>query len=130
MSASTRKTKADLEILLRQTEDKLSEYITVCRQHEHEIHELRKDLNHEMDVSERLQDLNIALKGKIKEMSRVAKVRVHPSSMEVLQRLIDEKTVAINTLREALHLAIRLIPEDRYRRMHIPGLQKIYNEVF
>lgn len=122
--------KASLLLALKQAENKLAEYIDTVRKLEEEVSDLRNELIHEMEVSEKLQDLNIELKGKIKEMQRVAKVRVHPSSMEALQRLIDEKCQAVNTLRETLKLAISLIPEDRYRRMHLAGLKKIYNEVF
>jgi len=122
--------KANLLAALRAAENKLADYVDLCRKLQDEIHEMRKDLNHEMGVSEKLNDLNIELKGKIKEMNRLAKVRVHPSSMEALQRALDEKCVAVNTLREALKLAIRLVPEDRYRRMHLPGLRKIYKILF
>lgn len=122
--------RASLIVALRQAENKLTEYIDTCRKLEGEIADLRNDLDNEMGVSEKLLDLNIELKGKIREMQRLAKVRVHPSSMEALQKALNEKCVAVNQLREALKLAIRLIPEDRYRRMHIPGLQKIYNEIF
>ena len=103
----------------------LEDLLIEVRQLRSEKETLKEMLENEMDTNEALNDKNIALKGQIREMQHQAKVRAHPSTMRHLQSLIDQKNVAIEELKNGIELALRLIPEDRVRRMHIPGLEAL-----
>lgn len=96
---------------------------------EKEVAELKGHLKNEMDVNAYLNDLNVELKGRLREAGQLMKVRVHPSSMKSLQDLVAEKQEKINTLRQTLEMAIKLIPDDRVRAPHLASIKEVYRQV-
>jgi hypothetical protein len=91
---------------------------------------LEDALAHEMAVNDDLLDKNIQFKGKLREIKQTMKVRVLPSSMEVLQQKLEVRANQVDTLRQALRLAITLIPENRVTRAQIAGLTRLHSEIY
>jgi predicted RNase H-like nuclease (RuvC/YqgF family) len=103
----------------------LSQKFVEVERLEAEIKRLKESLEHEMDVNEMLNDLNMDLKGQVREMRQVMKVRAHPSSMRALQEKVEEKEQAIQTLKQTLEMAYRLLPDDRVRAPYLASINKI-----
>jgi hypothetical protein len=82
-----------------------------------------------MDANEHLSGLNVELKGRLREVGQEMKVRIHPSSLKNLQRLNAEKQQKINQLRDAIDMALKIIPDDRVRAPFISTIRNVYANV-
>lgn len=91
---------------------------------------LEQELKHEMETNDSLNDKNIVLKGKIRELKQLMKVRVLPVTVQHLSRKIQDNEDKIEKLREALFFAINLVPDSRLNKIHKDGLLQIHRNIY
>ena len=96
---------------------------------EDEIRNLRKELKHEQDFADNLNDLNIQIKRDNARLKDKLKVTVLPTALVKLASQARDLDNQLRSLRKYLILAIDLIPDIAENKSHISELRKFYDQI-
>ena len=90
---------------------------------------IQKSLDRESDVVDHYNDLNMKLKAEVSMLRYHLKVHIMPSAIAMLNESITNRDKTIQTIKYALHDALRLIPDSSITRSLTQNLHKIYADI-